>query len=121
MSTIIICALALALIQYWVIPGTTKIQDLTWLVGTRDEARTPSVMQARIERAANNLKESLPAFLALCLLSMIQNVDITLLAITWLGLRVAYIPCYLFGLNPFRSIIWIGSLVCLIMMAMELV
>ncbi len=121
MSTLIICALVLALFQYWLIPASTKMNDLVWLAGTRDEPRTPTVMQARIERATNNLKESMPAFLALCLLSMIQNVDNTLLATVWLGLRVAFIPCYLFGINPVRTIVWLGSLTCLIMMAMKLV
>jgi len=121
MSTLIICALALALFQYWLIPASTKMHDLVWLAGTRDEPRPLTVMQARIERAANNLKESMPAFLALCLLSMIQNVDNTMLATIWLGLRVAFIPCYLFGINPVRTIVWLGSLACLIMMAMELI
>lgn len=121
MSTLIICALALALLQYWLIPASTKLNDLVWLMGTRDDARPVTVMQGRIERAANNLKESLPAFLALCLLAMIQDVDVTTLAMTWLGLRVAFIPCYLFGINPVRTLVWLGSLACLIMMAMKLV
>lgn len=117
MTTIILIALTLALFQYWLIPVSTKLNDMDWATGTRDEPMTPTKIQARIERAASNLKESLPAFLALCLLSMIQNTDITLPAIVWLVLRVLYIPCYMYGINPARSIVWVGSLLCLIFMA----
>lgn len=121
MHTLIILALVLALLQYWLIPAATKIDRLAWLAGTRDEPIESTVMQRRIERAANNLKESLPAFLALSLLAMIQHVDVTQLAIIWLCLRAAYIPCYLFGINPIRTIVWFGSIICLIMMAVALV
>ena len=121
MSTIIIGALALALFQFWLIPASTRLKEVKLLLGSRDEPMESTRMQGRIERAATNLKESLPAFLALCLLAMIQQVDLTQLAMIWLGLRIAYVICYMFGINPVRSIVWIASIVCLIMMAVKLV
>lgn len=121
MSAIIVSALALALFQFWLLPASTKLNDIAWLMGTRDEPKEPTLMQARIGRAAANLQESLPAFLALCLLSMIRDIDITQLALIWLGLRVVYIPCYIFGINPIRTIVWLASLACLVLMAVKLI
>ena len=45
----------------------------------------------RIQRAAANLKETLPIFLTLMILGMVQGVDLTLLGACWLGLRVAFL------------------------------
>ena len=38
----------------------------------------------------------------------------------WLVLRVIYIPCYMFGIPYVRSLVWGGSLACLIYMAVQL-
>ena len=121
MSAIIISALALALFHYAILPAFTKLNDIAWLIGSRDEAKEPTVIQGRMMRAITNLKESLPAFLALCLLAMIQRVDLTQLGLIWLGLRVVYIPCYLFSINPVRTLVWFASIACLIMMAIKLI
>lgn len=121
MAEMIIAALALALFQYWLLPASTKLKHAAYLMGTRDEPLELSVIQKRIERATNNLKESMVPFLALSLLAMIQNVDLTKVAQIWLILRVLYIPCYLFGINPVRTIVWLASLGCLIYMAIQLV
>jgi len=121
MSAIIISALALALFQYVILPASTKINDIAWLIGSRDEINEPTIIQARMMRAIANLKESLPAFLALCLLAMIKQVDLTQLGLIWIGLRVVYIPCYLLGINPVRTLVWFASIACLIMMAIKLI
>ena len=121
MSTIIISALALALFQYAILPACTKLNDIAWLISSRDDAKDPTLMQARMMRAITNLKESLPAFLALCLLAMIQQIDLSQLGLIWLGLRIVYIPCYLFSINPVRTLVWFASIACLIMMAIKLV
>jgi uncharacterized MAPEG superfamily protein len=78
-------------------------------------------MQQRINRAGANLQESLPAFLALCLLAMLLQVDLSQAALAWLVLRVVYIPCYLFGIIYLRSVVWVASLACLVYMAVQLV
>lgn len=119
MSMIIVGALALSLLQFWLIPASTKLNDMDWLMGTRDEARTATILQGRIERAATNLKESLPAFLALSLLAMYQGTDVAVVASIWLLFRVIYVPCYMKGINPLRTYVWLGSIVCLIYMAIK--
>jgi uncharacterized MAPEG superfamily protein len=73
-----------------------------------------------VTRAGNNLQESLPAYLALCLLAMIQQVDLSQAAFVWLVLRVIYIPCYMFGILYLRSLVWGASLASLVYMAVQL-
>ena len=53
----------------------------------------------RIQRAAANLKETLPIFLTLMILGMVQGVDLTLLGACWLGLRVAFFILYSLGIE----------------------
>jgi uncharacterized MAPEG superfamily protein len=117
----IIGGLALALLQLWLIPASLNLKNASYLVSSRDNPPPQTQLQERTTRAGLNLQESLPAYLALCLLAMIQQVDVTQLALAWLVLRVIYVPCYMFGIIYVRSLIWIGSLVCLISMAVKLV
>jgi uncharacterized MAPEG superfamily protein len=117
MASLIIAALGLALVQYWLLPASTLLDKATWLLGSRDKPLELSVTQQRIFRASANLTESLIPFLALMLLGMQLNVDLTQPALIWLILRVVYVPCYMFGINPVRSLVWMGSVACLIYMA----
>ena len=121
MATLIIAALALALIQIWLLPMALNMANFSYLLSNRDMELEGSITTQRIKRAANNLQESLPAFLALALLAIYQQVDISTLASTWLVLRVAYLLCYTFGITYIRSGLWIASTVCLVMMALALV
>ena len=90
-------------------------------MGSRDTPLELSQGAARASRASVNFQESLVPFLALCLLAMINGVDVLLLAHVWLGLRVVYLICYIGGINPVRSYVWVLSLIVLIMMAVALV
>ena len=121
MSTLIIAGLALALVQYWLLPAATLLKETRWLLSSRDEPLDLTVKQQRIYRASANLTESLIPYLGLMLLALHQGVDLTNLATWWIGLRALYIPCYVFGINPIRSAVWIGSVICLVMMAAALV
>ncbi|MBT8114862.1 MAG: MAPEG family protein, partial [Arenicella sp.] len=78
------------------------------------------VMQGRVSRAGINFQESLPAFLALGILALVQQVELSQAASLWLLLRIVYIPCYLFNLIYVRTVVWLGSLICLIYMAIRL-
>ena len=51
---------------------------------------------------------------------MIMDVDNTQAATAWLALRVIHLACYSFGFAMFRSLSWVGSVIALITMAMEL-
>ena len=121
MTTLIIAALALALIQYWLLPASTMMNQMKWLMSTRDEPLELTLVQQRIFRASANLSESLTPFLAMMLLGLHLGVDLSQPATVWLALRAIYIPCYMFGINPVRSLVWMGSIGCLIYMAYLLV
>ena len=95
--------------------------DLNYLVGPRDETIDLGVIGARAKRAAGNLLESLPVFLTLAVLSIIMNAQTMELAAIWLGLRIAYLVVYMTGTNHVRTLVWFASVICLIMMGMELV
>ena len=87
-------------------------------------------MFLRSRRATENLKESLPAFLALAILSIILDVQAnTMAAFFWLLLRVFFAVIYISGFNlkpanefghqahPLRSFVWALSIVVLFNMA----
>ena len=120
MTEIILYALTLALFQIWLLPMTIKIKSMAYLTSNRDQQHEMSLLTQRVTRASTNLQESLPAFLALSLLAMIVEVDVTSAATAWLVLRVAYLACYSFGIPVLRSGIWFASIVCMICMAVQI-
>jgi uncharacterized MAPEG superfamily protein len=122
MATYIVYALLLAIIQIWVVPAAFNLKNFSWYTTNRDEPMPEtSVMAGRAMRAATNLQESLPAFLALALLSMHLSVDLTGLAFWWIVLRIAHLITYISGIALLRTLSWLGSLVTLIMMALALI
>ena len=122
MATYIVYALLLTIIQIWIVPAALNMKNFSWYTTNRDEPMPEtSVMAGRAIRAATNLQESLPAFLALALLSMHLSVDLTGLAFWWLILRVAHLITYIAGIALLRTLSWVGSLITLIMMAIALV
>ena len=122
MATYIVYALLLTIIQIWIVPAAFNMKNFSWYTTNRDEPMPEtSVMAGRAIRAATNLQESLPAFLALALLSMHLSVDLTGLALWWLILRVAHLITYIAGIALLRTLSWLGSLVTLIMMALALI
>ena len=122
MTTLIVYALILTIAQIWLIPAMLNLGSLQYLISNRDDAAPEdSVKLGRVRRAAMNLQESLPAFLALAILSIVLEVDNYNLALYWLGFRVGYLLSYVFGIIYVRTLFWIGSIICLIMMAAALV
>ena len=75
----------------------------------------------RIHAATENLKESLPVFFACAVLSIVTGVDSSGYGLTWIILRIAYVVCYIYKLNPYRSIVWMGSIFCLVLMGINLI
>jgi uncharacterized MAPEG superfamily protein len=49
------------------------------------------------------------------------SVDVTGLAFWWLILRVGHLIAYISGIALVRTLLWLGSLVTLIMMALALI
>jgi len=121
MQTLILLSLLLALLHIWLLPMTLNAKNMEYLLSNRDGAVEESAMSQRVRRASTNFKESFPVFLALCLLSIIVEVDNTSLAMYWLIFRALYLISYAAGIVYLRTLLWFGSLVCLIMMAVSFV
>ena len=121
MTFLIMMALVLALVQFWVAPTIFSLGRLDYLLSNRDQSDpNESLYCARAKRAAANLQESLPAFLVLGVLSIISQVDNSTLMTYWLILRVAFAISYIAGTIYIRTLLWLGSLACLVMMALAL-
>jgi len=120
MTTVILLALLLALVQIWLLPMLLNLKNANFLLSNRDNPPEVTPVLARIQRASVNLQESLPAFLVMAVVAEIQGLDLTLLASVWLALRGAYVATYGLGIVGLRSLIWIGSLVCLVYMGLAL-
>lgn len=120
MSDLILYALALTLLQIWLLPMAVNLKNSAYLLSNRDEEVETSVTHKRLKRAAANLQETLPIFLTLALMSMMMNIDNTAAATAWLALRVAHLLCYVLGIAALRSLSWVASIVALIYMAMQL-
>ena len=121
MESLIVMSLVLAILQIWIITMVLNMKNMNWLLSNREESDAPSEMLARARRASENLQESLPAFLALALLSMIVSVDVTSAACWWLIFRVAHGATYIMGITYVRTLAWFGSIGSLIAMACALV
>ena len=123
MTTYIIAGLLLAFLQTWLLPASFNMKNFPWLGSNRDEPMPHelTVMAGRAMRANTNLQETLPIFLALALLSMQLDIDVTGPAFWWLILRVGHVVTYIAGFARIRTLLWLGSIVCLVMMALALI
>ena len=118
MTEIIVLTLLLALIQIVLLPLLLNLKNFRFLLSNREDPPELTALQGRINRAASNLQESLPAFLVLAVLAQIQGLDLTLVGSVWLALRGAYLAAYGLGIALLRTLIWMAALVCLIYMAL---
>lgn len=123
METYIIYALALTLLQLWIIPMALNFKNLGWMMSSRDEDLDTSSNQylQRVNKSTANLYESLPAFLALALLSLVLGVDTSSAACVWLLARVAHLVFYVTGIGMLRTLSWLISLGALVYMACALI
>ncbi|MFL2693336.1 MAG: MAPEG family protein [Gammaproteobacteria bacterium] len=120
MITLILLALLLTLIQL-LTPALLNSKNLDFLISNREGSVEEASIVGRTRRAGNNILESLPAFLALSLLSIMLDIDNFNLAMFWLGSRVLYYFSYMFGILYLRTILWFVSIICLIMMGISLI
>ncbi|WP_095012285.1 MAPEG family protein [Tsuneonella mangrovi] len=124
MATVILLVLALYAVQLFLQETTLYRFDMRAIVGNRDHIPEPGVIAGRLGRAKDNLREALPAFIALALLSMVLRVDQGLaLKGAWLFLvaRVLYVPAYVSGVILLRSAVWLVSLAGLAMMVKAII
>ena len=122
LTNILILSFLLVLIQITIpvlISLSTNNVKLSYLFSSRDSEANTSIYIDRANRSLNNLFETLPIFIGLILLSIINDVDNSLLAMIWLLARIIYVPVYIVGINYLRTGIWAISLICLIIMSVN--
>lgn len=76
----------------------------------RDEGRELTGFAGRAQRAMNNHFEGLILFSIACLVVTYADKGgklTALCALVYLAARLLYIPAYLFGWSPWRSLIWV--------------
>ena len=100
-----------------------KVPFLEWTY-TGGDISNMTDLSARMTLAADNLRQSLPVFLVLCVLSLINNVDNLMLAKVWFGFRILYLIGAMLNLYRFpliRPVIWLPSIVALVMMGLNII
>ncbi len=124
MSNLIICVGFFYLIHLFLTMTLSlhKVPFIQWTY-TGGDISNMTPLSSRMASASDNLRQSLPIFLAFALLSIILNVDNLMLAQAWFGLRVLYLLGAIFNLYQYkliRPIIWIPSIVILVLMGCNL-
>lgn len=94
------------------------------LMGSRDDLpASDNLRLQRAQRANNNFRETAPWALALLVLVQVTgDAGVATALGGWLYLlgRVAYIPCYVLGLNPWRTVVWVVSMLGILIMLLAL-
>jgi uncharacterized MAPEG superfamily protein len=125
MLVIILLVLALVVVQAGLL-AQFRIALVGWtrLLGPRDNLpEQDSPLLERSKRALANLQETLPVFLTLAVLSIVFGEQGALSlwgAAIYFVARVLYVPCYLLGLSPWRSVIFSVSALGLLLLALPL-
>lgn len=124
MSDLIICVGFFYLIHLFLTMTLSlhKVPFVQWTY-TGGDISNMTPLSSRMASASDNLRQSLPVFLAFALLSIILNVDNLMLAQSWFGLRVLYLLGAIFNLYQYkliRPIIWLPSIVILVIMGCNL-
>ena len=118
--------LVLAFIQILLFDfARTGQYGLQWNTGARDETMPPlSPVAGRLQRAQNNLFETLPLFIGAVLIAHLAGRDSAITAwgaqIYFWG-RVVYVPLYAVGVRTLRSLVWTVSTIGLLMILYAIV
>lgn len=126
MTLLLLASLALFVLQSLIANAVTYLGDRAALTrnlkiaaGNRDTPPPMPLVAQRANRAFNNLREAMPVFLTLALLTMQQGKDegsAQTGALVFLACRTLYVPAYMAGPPGGRSLCWVGSWVGLGMM-----
>ena len=96
-------------------------KGVDYLAGPRDEPREPrGLLYGRASRALGNYTENFLPFAAADLGLIVTNHTGGWGATLWILMRILYLPLYLSGSNPGRSIVWGLSVLGIIMMIWRL-
>jgi uncharacterized MAPEG superfamily protein len=120
--TLLAWTLVLAFVQILLFDvARTGQYGIKWNTGPRDEEMPPlSAVANRLQRAQNNLFETLPLFIGFVLIAHVADIHTskTLLgAQLYFWGRVIYVPLYAFGIKQIRSLVWLVATYGLAMIA----
>ena len=96
-------------------------KDFTYIGG---DVSGKTVLSKRLALSADNLKETLPLFLALSILSMQMGVDNSLPMHVWLFSRIIYLLGSVFNIYTIpliRPLVWLPSIAAIAWMACNLI
>jgi uncharacterized MAPEG superfamily protein len=118
--TYLLWSAALAFAYMMVQAGAYRLQSgVADANSTRDHEPEPNLLTGRATRALRNFQETYPIFIALAVVAVAAGRTDALThwgIILWFWARLAYLPAYLMGLSPWRSLIWSVSMIGLVMM-----
>lgn len=124
MTNLIICAVMFYILHLFLVMTFSlhKVPFIQWTY-TGGDISGKTALSERMVSAGDNLRQSLPVFLVLAILSVILDVDNLMLAQSWLALRVIYLVGAIADLYRFkmiRPIIWLPSIIILVCMGCNL-
>ena len=124
MTNLIICVVMFYVLHLFLVMSFSlhKVPFIQWTY-TGGDISAKTALSERMASAGDNLRQSLPIFMVLAVLSVILEVDNLMLAQTWLGLRILYLLGAIADLYRFkmiRPIIWLPSIIVLICMGCNL-
>ena len=124
MTNLIICAVMFYILHLFLVMTFSlhRVPFIQWTY-TGGDISSKTALSERMVSAGDNLRQSLPVFLVLAILSVILDVDNLMLAQSWLALRVIYLVGAIVDLYRFkmiRPIIWLPSIIILVCMGCNL-
>ena len=124
MTNLIICVVMFYILHLFLVMSFSlhKVPFIQWTY-TGGDISAKTALSERVVLAGDNLRQSLPVFLVLAVLSVIMDIDNLMLAQSWLGLRVLYLLGAIVDLYRFkmiRPIIWLPSIIVLVCMGCNL-
>ena len=124
MTNLIICVVMFYILHLFLVMSFSlhKVPFIQWTY-TGGDITAKTALSERMTLAGDNLRQSLPVFLVLAVLSVIMDIDNLMLAQSWLALRVLYLLGAILDLYRFkmiRPIIWLPSIIVLVCMGCNL-
>ena len=124
MTNLIICVVMFYILHLFLVMSFSlhKVPFIQWTY-TGGDISAKTALSERMASAGDNLRQSLPIFMVLAVLSVILEVNNLMLAQIWLGLRVLYLlgaMADLYRFKMIRTIIWLPSIIVLVCMGCNL-
>ena len=100
-----------------VLIATQRQEGYVELANPREQQARLRGLGSRAQAAHQNTLEAFPPFAAAVIIAHVAGGDAPLtdaLAIGFVVLRVLYVGAYLADLNPWRTLVWTGGLLCVV-------